>query len=70
MPAADNTPQSRPEADTVRVIVAAIDLASTDVKVRLSNNSTHENMKQKKATTPIPEEIRGVNILAKKVKKP
>jgi hypothetical protein len=35
-------------------MVAAIGLASTEVKVLASSNSTHENMKQKKAATPIP----------------
>jgi len=69
-PAAASTPQSRPEAETVRVMVAAIDLASTDVNVRLKSNSTHENMKQKKAATPMPEAISGINIFLKNVKKP
>ena len=64
-PAAVNTPQSIPEADTVRVIVAAIDSASTAVSVRDNYNSTQENMKQKKAATPIPLAIRGINILMK-----
>mgnify|MGYP000682897477 CR=1 FL=1 len=40
--------------DAVRVITAAIGLASTAVSVLASNISTHENMKQKKAATPIP----------------
>ena len=51
-----------PDAPTVRVIVAAIGLASTLVSVRLSSNSTHENMKQKNAATPIPLAISGVKI--------
>ena len=43
-----------PAADTVRVMVAAIGLASTDVSVRASSSSTQENMKQKNAVTPMP----------------
>ena len=39
---------------TVRVIVAAIGLALTDVSVRASSSSTQENMKQKNAVTPTP----------------
>ena len=65
MPAAANTPQSSPEADTVRVITAEMGLASVTVKVRAINNSTQENMKQKKAATPIPDAIIGENILMK-----
>ena len=34
-------------------MVAAIGLASTEVNVFASSNSTHENMKQKKAKDPI-----------------
>ena len=60
-PAAVNTPQSMPEADTVRVMVAAIDFASTAVRVRDNKSSTQENIKQKKAATPTPLEIKGIN---------
>ena len=52
-----------PAADTVRVIVAAIGFASTDVSVRASSSSTHENMKQKNAVTPMPALISGRNSL-------
>ena len=34
-------------------MVAEVSLASTEVKVLASSNSTHENMKQKKAAKPI-----------------
>ena len=54
VPAAVSRPQSSPEALTVRVIVAAIGLALTDVSVRAKSNSTQLNMKQKKAATPDP----------------
>ena len=37
-PAAASTPQSMPEADTVRVITAAIGFALTEVSVRASNS--------------------------------
>ena len=47
-------PQSMPAAETVRVIVAAIGLALTEVSVRASSSSTQQNMKQKKAVTPMP----------------
>ena len=40
--------------------------ASTEVSVRDSSNSTHENMKQKKAATPMPLAIRGVKMRIKK----
>ena len=46
--------------------MAAMGLASTVVSVRLSSSSTHENMKQKKAATPMPLAIRGMKILMKK----
>ena len=49
----------------MRVMVAAMGLASTEVSVRLSSSSTHENMKQKKAATPMPLAIRGVKIFTK-----
>src|SRR3954454_22368552 len=65
-PAAANSPQSMPAADTVRVITAEIGLASTDVSVRASSSSTQENMKQKNAATPIPLAINGISILTKK----
>ena len=64
-PAAASNPQSMPAADTVRVITAEIGLALTDVSVRASSNSTHENMKQKNAATPIPLAISGTRILTK-----
>ena len=47
-------------------MVAAIGLASTEVSVRASSSSTQENMKQKKAATPMPEAISGMKILMKK----
>ena len=65
IPAAASTPQSRPDAEAVLVIVAAIDLASTDVRVRLRRSSTQENIKQKKAATPMPGAINGRNIFLK-----
>ena len=65
-PAAASRPQSMPAAETVRVITAEIGLASTDVSVRASNSSTHENMKQKKAATPMPLAISGTRIFTKK----
>ena len=55
-----------PAADTVRVITAAIGLALTVVSVRASKSSTHENMKQKKAVTPMPLAISGVKMRTKK----
>ena len=64
-PAAASTPQSMPDADTVRVITETMGLASTEVRVRASSNSTHENMKQKKAVTPMPERINGMKIFTK-----
>ncbi|MCY1239181.1 hypothetical protein D9M72_519600 [compost metagenome] len=65
-PAAASTPQSRPEAETVRVMVAAIGFAAVVVSVRASSSSTQENMKQKKAATPMPEAISGMKIFTKK----
>ena len=64
-PAAANTPQSIPEAETVRVIVAAIDFAWTEANVRDNKSSTQLNMKQKNAATPMPLEMSGVKILIK-----
>ena len=58
-----------PEAETVRVITAAIGLASVVVRVRAIKSSTQLNMKQKKAATPTPDFIRGRKILAKKAGK-
>ncbi len=55
-----------PAADTVRVMIAAIGLAETEVSVRASSSSTQENMKQKKAATPMPLAISGTRILMKK----
>ena len=65
-PAAASTPQSMPEADTVRVIVATMGLASTLVKVRAISNSTQLNMKQKNAATPTPDLISGMKMVTKK----
>ena len=64
-PAAASSPQSIPEAETVRVMMAAIGLASTEVNVRASSSSTQENMKQKKAVTPMPERIKGMKMRTK-----
>ena len=35
------------------------------VRVRANNSSTHENMKQKKAVTPMPLDISGMKIFTK-----
>ena len=43
----------------VRVIVAAMGFASTEVRVFARRSSTQENMKQKNAATPMPEAIPG-----------
>jgi hypothetical protein len=59
-PAAASTPQSMPEADTVRVITATIGLALTLVSVRAISSSTQLNMKQKNAATPTPALISGM----------
>src|SRR6478736_7949967 len=64
-PAAANSPQSIPDAETVRVMVAEIGLAATEVSVRANSSSTQENMKQKKAATPMPLAINGTRILTK-----
>src|SRR5258707_14019896 len=64
-PAAANSPQSIPDAETVRVMVAEIGLAATEVSVRGSSNSTQENMKQKNAANPMPLAINGTSILMK-----
>ena len=47
-------------------MVAAIGLAATAVSVFASKSSTHENMKQKNAATPIPAPIVGTKIFTKK----
>ena len=65
-PAAASTPQSTPEALTVRVITTTMGLVSLPVSVRASSSSTQENMKQKKAATPIPAVMVGTKILIKK----
>ncbi|MNW03344.1 hypothetical protein D3C71_1992660 [compost metagenome] len=65
-PAAASTPQSMPDADTVRVMVATMGLALTDVSVRASSSSTQLNMKQKNAATPTPDLISGRKIVRKK----
>ena len=49
----------------VLVISAAIGLASTEVRVLASSNSTHKNMKQKKHATPMPAAMVGMKILKK-----
>ncbi|MNT69923.1 hypothetical protein D3C72_2082700 [compost metagenome] len=46
-------------------MVAAIGLASVVVSVRAISSSTQENMKQKKAATPIPLAISGMKIFTK-----
>ena len=66
VPAAASRPNSYPEEDAVLVMVAAIGFAATAVKVFANSSSTHENMKQKKAATPIPEAIVGMKIYTKK----
>ena len=65
-PAAACTPQSMPEAETVRVIVATMGLALTEVSVRDSSSSTQLNMKQKNAATPMPLAISGMKMRTKK----
>ena len=57
------------QSDAVRVMTAAIRLASTEVNVLASSNSTHENMKQKKAATPMPAAMVGRKILPKNFQK-
>ena len=69
VPAAERSLSSYPAVLTVRVIVAAIGFASTEVRVFANNSSTQENMKQKKAATPIPAAIAGINIFQKKCQK-
>ena len=64
--AANNRPSSYPELLAVRVMVAAIGLASTQtLRVLASNSSTHEYMKQKNIVTPIPVVIVGIKIRMK-----
>ena len=53
-------------ADTVRVMMAEIGLALVAVSVRASSSSTQENMKQKKAATPMPLANSGMKIFTKK----
>ena len=65
-PAAASTPQSIPEAETVRVITATIGLALTLVSVRAISSSTQLNMKQKNAATPTPALISGMKMVRKK----
>ena len=64
-PAAASVPQSMPEAETVRVMTAAMGLASTEVSVRANSNSTQLNMKQKNAVTPTPALMSGRNSFTK-----
>jgi glycerol transport system permease protein len=61
-----STPQSMPEADTVRVMIATMGFASTLVSVRAISSSTQLNMKQKNAATPMPALISGTKIFRKK----
>ena len=68
-PAADSTPQSMPDALTVRVITTTMGFASLPVKVRANNNSTQLNMKQKKTVTPMALRLIGKNIRVKKNQK-
>ncbi len=65
-PAAAKTPQSMPDAETVRVMIAEIGFAAVVVSVRARRSSTHENIKQKKAATPMPLAINGMKIFTKK----
>ena len=65
-PAAANTPQSMPDALTVRVITATMGLAFTLVSVRAISNSTQLNMKQKNAATPTPALMSGMKMVRKK----
>src|SRR4029450_5894646 len=58
-PAAASRPSSYPDVLAVRVMVAAIGFASTDVSVLARRSSTQENMKQKNAATPMPEAMLG-----------
>ncbi len=46
-------------------MVATMGLASTAVSVFASSISTQENMKQKKAVTPMPEAMSGMKIFTK-----
>ncbi|MNP74035.1 hypothetical protein D3C76_1708450 [compost metagenome] len=50
-------------------MTAAMGLALTEVRVRASSNSTHENMKQKNAVTPMPDLISGTKIRMKNLGK-
>ena len=59
-----------PSCSTVRVMVAAIGLAATEVSVLASSSSTQENMKQKKAATPMPAAMVGRKMRRKKRQKP
>ena len=65
-PAAASTPQSMPEALTVRVITATIGYALTLVSERAISSSTQLNMKQKNAATPTPALISGMKMVRKK----
>ena len=47
-------------------MIAAIGLAFTAVSVRDKSSSTQENMKQKKAATPMPLAISGMKMRMKK----
>ena len=46
-------------------MAATMGLAATDVRFFASSISTQENMKQKKAATPMPAEIVGMKIFTK-----
>ena len=50
----------------MRVIVAAMGFASTEVSVFASSSSTQEYMKQKNAATPMPAAMVGTKMRRKK----
>ena len=68
-PAAASRPSSYPEVLAVRVMVAAMGLAATEVSVLASSSSTHENMKVKNAATPMPAMMAGMKMRMKKRQK-
>ena len=59
-------PATWDDVEAVRVITAAIGLACTEVSVLESSISTQENMKQKKAATPMPALMLGRKMVVKK----
>ncbi len=70
VPAAASTPQSVPPccSNTARILLV-IGVAAERVSVSAIRYSTHENMKQKKAATPMPEAISGMKMRVKKLGK-